>query len=224
MLRNEYEHGDSMLRNDNPEQKVDEMKGFLPPSFLFLVIPALLSLLGIFVLGQLPWLIGAYNYLQGAQSPIDQSVLSLLGSDVTRIAVLISGVVGMVIGLYLSRFATTKLDVARKEGETGISVRMYFALLCGWSFFASAVQIIGMLDSIVNGYATSGFLRDIGWYLIAGAFLAFSIPVMVKYAQLMLSASSTSSKVILVGRQSRSGIRKQFQDITLRIVYDGPDP
>jgi hypothetical protein len=224
VLRSEYVLGDSMLRNDNSEQKVDEMKNFLPPSFLFLVIPALLSLLGVFILGQLPWLIGAYNYLQGAQSPIDQFVLSLLGSDMTRIVVLISGITGMVIGLYLSRFVTTKLDVVRKEGETGISRRMYIALVVGWSFFASSVQMIGMLDLIVNGYPTSRFLSDIGWFLVAGTCLAYSIPVIVKYTQLMLTASSTSSQVALVGRQSGSGFKKQIQDITLRVIYEGPDP
>ncbi len=213
-----------MLREDGSEQKNEEMKKFLPPSLLFLVIPALLSLLGIFVLSQLPWLIGAYNYLQGAASPIDQSSLALLGSDLTRIAILISGITGMVIGLYLSRFVTTKLDVVRKEGETGISRKMYIALVVGLSFFASSVQMIGMLDLIVNGYPTSRFLSDIGWFLVAGICLAFSIPVIIKYTQLMLSASSTSSQVILVGRQSGSGFKKQIQDITLRIVYDGPDP
>lgn len=213
-----------MLRNDGSEQKDDEMKKILPPSLLFLIIPALLSLLGAFVLSQLPWLIGAYNYLQGAPSPIDQSSLALLGSDLTRIAVLISGVIGMVIGLYLSRFATTKLDVARKEGETGISRRMYLALLLWWNFLVVSIQLIWLLDMVVNGYFTSRFLSDLGWFLVAGTFLAYSIPVMVKYAQLLLSASSTNSQVILVGRQSGSGIRKQFQDITLRVIYDGPDP
>ena len=176
------------------------------------------------VLSQLPWLIGAYNFLQGAQSPIDQSSLALLGSDLTRIAVLISGVFGMLIGLHLSRFATTKLDVARKEGETEISRRMYFALVCWWSFLVVPIQSISLLDMVVNGYFTSRFLIDLGWFLVAGAFLAFSIPVMVKYAQLLSSANLTNSQVILVGRQSGSGIRKQIQDITLRIVYDGPDP
>jgi len=224
VLRNEYEQGDIMLRNDRLEQKDDEMKKFLPPSFLFLVIPALLSLLGVFILGQLPWLIGAYNYLRGAPSPIDQSALALLGSDLTRIAVLISGAVGMVIGLYLSRFVTTKLDVARKEGETGISRRMYLALLLWWNFLAVSIQMIWVLDLAVNGYATSRFLSDLGWFLAAGTFLAFSIPVMVKYTQLMLSASSTSSQVILIGRQSGRGFKKQIQDITLRVIYDGPDP
>ena len=213
-----------MIRNDSLEQEDDEMKKILPPSILFVFFPALLSLLGVFILAQLPWLIGAYNYLQGRPSPIDQSALALLGSDLTRIAVLISGIVGIVIGLYLSRFVTTKLDVARKEGETGISGRMYFALISWWSFLTSPILLIGLLDSVVNGTPTSRFLRDLGWYLAAGAFLAFSIPVMVKYVQLMLSASSTSSQVILVGRQTGSGFKKRLQDITLRVIYDGPDP
>ncbi|MGY5859852.1 MAG: hypothetical protein RTU63_10820 [Candidatus Thorarchaeota archaeon] len=213
-----------MIRNDSSEHKVDEMKKFLPPGLLFVIFPALLSLLGVFILSQLPWLISAYNYLRGTPSPIDQSALALLGSDLTRIAVLFSSIVGMVIGLYLSRFPITKLDVARKEGETGISGRMVFALISWWTFLAVPIQSIGLLDMVINGSPTSRFLSDLGWFLAAGAFLAFSIPVMVKYAQLVFSASSTNSQVILVGHQSGSGLKKKFEDITLKVIYDGPDP
>ena len=213
-----------MLRNNGSEQKDDEMKEFFPPSILFVVFPALLSLLGAFILAQLPRLIGAYNYLQGAPSSIDQSALVLLGSDLTRIAVLISCSVGIVIGLSLSRFVTTKLDVVRKEGETGISGRMYFALMFWWMLLTSPIQLIRIVDMVVNDYYTSRFLSDLGWFLAAGAFLAYSIPVIAKYTQLVLSTSLTNSKVILVGHQSGSGFKKKFEDITLRVIYDGPDP
>ena len=33
MLRNEYEHGDNMLRDDGIEQKDDGAKSFIPPVF-----------------------------------------------------------------------------------------------------------------------------------------------------------------------------------------------
>jgi hypothetical protein len=224
MLRNEYDVGDNMLRSDGSEQKDDDMKEFLPPSVLFVLFPVLLSFLGAFVLFQIPWLVGAYNYLQGASSPIDQSALALLGSDLTRIAVLISCIGGMVIGLYLSRFATTKLDIVRKERETAISERMCFALIFWWIFLISPIQSIWLLDMVINGSPTSRLLSDLGWFLAAGAFLAFSIPVMVKYAQLVLSTSSSYSKIILIGHQSKSGFKKRFEDITLRVILDGPDP
>ncbi len=114
-----------MIRKDDSEQKADEMEKFLPPGLVFVFFPALMSLLGALILTQLPRLIGAYNYLRGSSSLIDQSALTLLGSDLTRIAVFTSCIIGMGIGLYLFRFVTTKLDVVRKEGETEISVRMF---------------------------------------------------------------------------------------------------
>ncbi|MFW9844260.1 MAG: hypothetical protein ACFFEV_06780 [Candidatus Thorarchaeota archaeon] len=213
-----------MFRDDGSEQRNNEMKKTLPPGYLFLVIPVFLSLIGVFVLGQLPWLIGAYNYLQGAPSPLDQSALLLLGSNLTRIAVMISGIIGVVIGLLLSRRVTPKLDVARKMGEAGISRGMYFVLIFWWMLLTLPIQLIRFLDIIVNGYYTSHFLSDLGWYLTAGTFLAFSIPVIVKYVQLLLSASSTSSQVILTETRSSSDFDKQLQDITLKVVYNGPDP
>lgn len=213
-----------MLRIDSSKQKNDEMKKFLPPSILFVVFPALLSILGVLTLARIPWLIGAYNYLQGAPSPIDQSSLALLGSDSTRIIILTSAIIGIACGLYLTRFATTILDATRKEGETEISERKFYALFSWWMFFAFPVQLIGLLDRIINGSPTSRFLSDIGWFLLAGAFLAFSIPVIAKYAQLVLSASLTNSQVILVGHQSGGRFKKRFEDITLRVIYEGPDP
>jgi len=213
-----------MLRKDGSEQKVDEMERFLPPGIVFVVFPALLSLLGVFVMAQLPWLLGQYNYLMGASSPIDQYALVLLGPDLTRIIVLISGIIGMVAGLYLSHFVTAKLDVVRKEGETGISGRMYFALMLWWTFLTLPIQALWLLDRVFYGINTSKFLSDLGWFMAAGCFLAYSIPVLLKYIRLVLHASSIDSQIVLVGLQSRSGFRKRFQNLTLRVIHDGPDP
>jgi len=212
-----------MLRKDGSEQKVDEMERFLPPGIVFVVFPALLSLLGVFVMAQLPWLLGQYNYLMGASSPIDQYALVLLGPDLTRIIVLISGIIGMVAGLYLSHFVTAKLDVVRKEGETGISNGMYSALMLWWTFLVLPVQTISLLE-IFYGIPTSKFLSDLGWFMAAGCFLAYSIPVLLKYIRLVLHASSIDSQIVLIGLQSRSGFRKRFQNLTLRVIHDGPDP
>jgi len=213
-----------MLRKDGSEQKVDEMERYLPPGIVFVVFPVLLSLLGVFVLTQLPWLLGQYYYLIGASSPIDQFALALLGSDLTRIMVLISCIIGMAIGLYLSRFVTAKLDVVRREGETKLSQRMYFALFSWWIFLTWPFQTIWLLDSYYNGFATSRFLSDLGWFMAAGSFLAYSIPVLLKYVRLVLHSSSIDSQVVLVGLQSGSGFKKRFQCLTLRVIHDGPDP
>jgi len=131
ILGEEYGLGDRMFGEDGSDQELDEMERFLPPGFVFVFLPAFLSLFGILILTQLPWLIGQYNYLRGASSPIDQSTLALLGSDLARLVVLTSSIIGMMIGLFLVRFVTRKLDVVRKEGKAELSARMYVALFVG---------------------------------------------------------------------------------------------
>ncbi|MHA1613539.1 MAG: hypothetical protein ACTSYJ_01765 [Candidatus Thorarchaeota archaeon] len=212
-----------MLRKDGSEQKVDEMEMFPPPGLVFVVLPAFLSLLGALTLTLFPGLIIAYNYLRGASSPIDQYALALLGSDLTRIMIFISWIIGMAIGLYLSRFVTAKLDVVRKERETEISKRMFFALLFWWNFLFMLNSMIWSLDSYYNGFATSRFLSDLGWFMTAGYFLAFSIPVLLKYVRLVLHARSIDSRVKLIEHRSENGFIK-LKYLTLKVIYDGPDP
>ena len=214
-----------MLHKEGPEQKVDEMKRVHTPGLIFVFFPAILSFVGALILiFYLPRLVIYYNYLRGALSPIDQSALALLGSDLTRIAVLISSIVGMVIGLYLSRFVTTKLDIVRKEGETDISVRMYIALICWGPIVFWPPLTIQLLDKVVFGLHTSHFLSDLSILMIAGLFVTFAIPVLLKYVILVMHAGSIDSQVELVGYQSGSGLRRRFQNLTLRVIYDGPDP
>ena len=209
---------------DGSEQKVDELERFLPPGLFFLFFPALLSFLGVLILTQLPWLIGAYNYLRGAPSPFDQTILALLGSDLSRLVVLTSSIIGMMIGLFLVRFVTRKIDVVRKEGETELSTRMYFALLVWFVFPLWLFSSISLLEMIVYGSPTSHFLSNLGFFMMAGYFLAYSIPVLSKYVILVLHARSIDSQVVLIGLRSGSGFKRRFQNLTLSVIPEGPDP
>ena len=209
---------------EGSDQREGEMERFLPPGIVFVVFPALLSFFGVLVLTQLPWLIDSYNYLRGAPSPFDQTILTLLGSDLSRQVVLISSIIGMMIGLYLSRFVITKIDVVRKEGEAELSTRMYFALLFWFVFPMWLQSTIYFSEMIVYGYPTSRFLSDIGFFMMAGYFLAFSIPVLLKYVLLLLHAKSIDSQITLIGLRSGSGFKKRFQYLTLRVIPEGPDP
>ncbi len=180
--------------------------------------------MSVLVLTTLLWLIGAYNYLRGASSPIDQNILALLGSDLSRLVVLTSSIIGMMIGLYLSRFVTTKIDVVKTEGEAELSTRMYTALLLWWAFPLWSLSTISLLDMSFNGFYTSRFLSDFGFFMMAGYFLAYSIPVLSKYVLLVLHTRSIDSQIILVGLPSGSGFKKRFQNLTLRVIHKGPDP
>ncbi len=60
--------------------------------------------------------------------------------------------------------------------------------------------------------------------MIAGFFVAFAIPVLSKYVILVVHAGSIDSQVELVGHQSGSGFKRRFQNMTLRVIYDGTDP
>jgi len=114
----------------------------------------------------------SYNYLRGSRSPIDQVVLALLGSDLSRLVILASSIIGMIIGLFLSRFVTTKLDVVRKEGEVMLSARMYVVLFGWWWFLILPFSMICILEVIAYGLPTNHFLKDLGFILTAGYSLA----------------------------------------------------
>jgi len=216
--------GAGVLGIDDSEQKAIEMERVLSPGIVIVLFPVICTLIGVLVLASLPLLIGAYNYLRGASSPIDQSILALLGSDLSRLVVLASCIIGMMIGLYLSRFVTAKLDVVKKEGEAELSKRLELFLLLWWMFPLWPTSTVSLLDMILNGFYTSHFLSDLGFFMMAGYFLAYSIPVLLKYALLILHTSSIDSKIILVGLPSGSGFKKRFQSLTLKIIHEGPDP
>ena len=211
-----------MCGEEDSDQEIGEMERFLPPGLFFIFSPILLSILGVLILTQLPWLIMSYNYLRGFSSPIDQTVLVLLGSDLSRVVILISSIIGMMIGLYLSQFATTKLDVVKKEGEAELSARMYLALLLWWMFLLLPFDAIFLLESVVYGPPSSHFLSDLRWFTNAGYLLAFAIPVLLKYVLLVLHAKSIDSQITLIKLRSDIGIKKRFQHLTLKAIPEGP--
>jgi hypothetical protein len=197
------------------------MKRFLPPGLFFVFFPTILIVLGVLILTQLPWLIISYNYLRGFSSPIDQAVLALLGSDSSRLVIMTSSLIGMMIGLYMSHFVTMKLDVVKNEGEVELGVRMYFALLLWWMFLLLPFDMIFLLESVVYGPSSSHFLSDLRWFTNAGYLLAFAIPVLLKYTLLLLHARSIDSQIILIRLRSDISIKKRFQNLTLRVIPEG---
>jgi len=125
------------------------------------------------------------------------------------------------IGLFLSRFVTTKLDVVRKEGEVMLSARMYVVLFGYWWFLILPFSMIHILEVIVYGiFSTSHFLMHLGVSLVAGYSLAFAIPVLLKYLLLVLHAKSIDSRVKLVEFRRGSGFIKRLQYMTLKVVPD----
>jgi len=216
--------GAGVLGIDGSEQRAVEMEKVFHPGIIIVLFPVICSFMGVLFLTTLPWLIGAYNYLRGMSSPIDQVILALLGSDLSRLVVLASCIIGAMIGLYLSRFVTTKLDVLKKEGEAELSVRMYFFLFLWWVFPQYPISTISLLEMIIYGSPTSHFLSDLGFFMMAGYFLAYSIPVLSKYFRLVLYTSSIDSQIILVGLPSGSGFKRLSQNWTLKVVHEGPDP
>ena len=220
ILREEYGFGDRMFGEDGSDKELDEMERFLSPGIFFVFFPVFFSLLGILTLTQLPWLIGQYNYLRGAPSPIDQSTLALLGSDLARLVVLTSSIIGMMIGLFLVRFVTRKLDVVRKDRTVELSARMCFALFVWWIFLLLPFDAIFLLGSVVYGRPSSRFLSDLRWFTNAGYFLAFAIPVLLKYVLLVLHAKSNDSRVKWVEFRRGSGFIKRLQYVVLKVVPD----
>ncbi len=185
-----------------------------------MLFPSLFSVGGVLILaGYLPTLM-SYNYLRGSPSPIDQVVLALLGSDLLRLVILASSIIGMMIGLFLSRFVTTKLDIVRKEGEVIFSVRMCVVLFSWWWFLLLPFSMIHILEMIVYGIPTSHFLMNLDFILAAGYSLAFAIHVLLKYLLLVLHAKSIDSRVKLVEFRRGSGFIKRLQYMTLKVVPD----
>ena len=124
------------------------------------------------------------------------------------------------IGLFLSRFVTTKLDVVRKEGEVILSARMHVVLVGWWWFLILPFSMINILEVIVYGIPTSHFLMNLGSILTAGYSLAFAIPVLLKYRLLVLHVKSIDSRVKLIALQRGSGLIKRVQYMTLKAVLD----
>jgi hypothetical protein len=104
-----------VLGIDDSEQRAVEMERMISPGIAIVFFSVICDFMGVLVLSTLPSFIGAYNYLSGAPSPIDQTILALLGSDSSRLVVLASCIIGMMIGLYLSNIVAAKLGILKKE-------------------------------------------------------------------------------------------------------------
>jgi len=217
----EYELGDRILITDSSEQKEDATESDVPHGILFVLFPLLFSVAGVFFLTSNLRTVMSYNYLRGSRSPIDQVLLALLGSDLSGLVILASSIIGMMIGLFLSRFVTTKLDVVRREGEVMLSARMYVVLFGYWWFLILPFSMIHILEVIVHGiFSNSHFLIHLGFILNAGYYLAFAIPVLLKYLLLLLHAKSNDSRVKLIALHRGSGLIKRLQYMTLKVVPD----
>ena len=204
--------------------ETEVISGFLL-NYLFVLHPLLWGFFGALILlwTLMPSLI-AYNYLRGMQSPIDQYVLALLGSDISRLAVLFSAVIGIFIGLFLSHRVTKKIDTVKREGEVYLSFMMYVGLFFWYLCTLVLHFTISLTEMGLLGFPTSRFLSNISWIAMSGYFVAFGIPVLLKYILLHQYAKSIDSQVKLVVLRSGRGRRKRFHRITLKLVPSGPDP
>ena len=212
------------MGEDGSKREVNDTMRDFPAGIFIVFFPLVFSLMGgLIILGQIPWFLGAYNYLRGAPSPIDQTALALLGSDLTRLVVLISAISGMMIGSLLSRFITKKFDVVRREGEVDLGRGIYFVFMAWWTVVMWPFFSINLLIQSLHEF-TSRFVTDIGIFLMAGYFLGYAIPVMMKYARLVRHAGSIDSRVKVTELRRGSGLVMLLQKMTMRVVHDGPDP
>lgn len=209
--RNALTSGDRMVSECDSSEEVGGKEQSLQADPFFLAFPILYGILGAFILSWLPWLIEAYNYLRGARSPIDQTALALLGSDGARLVIIVSCIVGAVVGLVVSRVVTTKFDMMRTKGDIEIG-RAYYALICGWTLFYLPIVIF------THVYTDSRFMFDIGFYTLAGYFIALAVPVLLKYIQLLLYARSANSHIELVGLSNGSDTKRKSLGLNLRVV------
>ncbi len=211
------------LGEDDSKREVNETMRDYHAGIFVVFTPLLCFLFGSLVLSQIPWLLGAYNYLRGAPSPIDQVALALLGSDLARISVLVSATIGIMIGSFLSRFATKKLDIVRREGEVELGRGFYFFSFAWFTVVALPFFSLTLLDMSLH-LVSSRFMTDIGLFLMAGYFLGYAIPVMLKYASLVRHAGSIDSRIMMTELRRGRGLVMLLQKLTMRIVHDGPDP
>lgn len=207
ILRNALTSGDRMVSELSSEQEMNEEK--VPLSYL-MSGTIVGGIYGAFVLlialTYTPLLVGAYNYLAGARSSIDQAAIAFLGPDNARLAIMMSCIIWTMCGFALSRVVTTKLDMARTEREAGLG-NSYVILLLGWMFLIELMPL-----------SSSRFLADMGLYMTVGWFFGYIIPVLLKYLHLLLHARSINSHIELVGPSRRSGIWRRLGLMRLRVV------
>ncbi|MHA1576310.1 MAG: hypothetical protein ACTSU3_03005 [Candidatus Thorarchaeota archaeon] len=211
------------MGEDDSKPEVNEKLYDFPAGIFFVFFPLLCFLLGCLVLSTLPMLLGAYNYLMGAPSQIDLAALAVLGSDLTRLVILISTIIGIMIGSLLSTIVTKKFDIVRREGEAEFGRGLYMVSFAWWTLVVIPVSFVNLLDMLIHGI-TSRFVTDLGYFLMAGYFLGYAILVMIKYVRLVLYAGSSDARVKMTVIHRGSGRVKLIHKMTLEVVHDGPDP
>ena len=212
-----------MLSEDSEFVNENETMDVFPPSFIFVLFPLIFSFIGgltlVWTLVTLPIY---YNYLRGCRSPLDQYVLALLGSDLSRGAVLLCAVIGILIGSFLARFVTKKIDTVKREGEVILSTKMYLFAFFWWQCASVPQAIISLIEINLVGFYTSWFLRDISFAVMSGYFVAFGAPVLLKYFLLLWYANSIDSQVKFVGVRGGTGRIKPIKWTVLKLISIGP--
>lgn len=196
---------------------------FIPRVFFILQPVCALIIGGLILFWSFVRLPIAYNYLRGVPSTIDQSVVALLGSDLPRLLLLASAIIGLIIGSLLSRPVTRKLDTVRRDGEVALGVRMYIGLNIWFLFMVGLNAGRSLIERALFGYPSSTFLSDISWSLMVGYFLTAGISIILKYFQLLRHAKSIGSRIKLFESRGGSGFIKPINQVTLKLIPDGPD-
>ncbi|TFG03668.1 hypothetical protein EU538_13100 [Candidatus Thorarchaeota archaeon] len=210
---------------ETSKEEPGELERQITPHLMFAFTPALFAITGLFMfLATLFPLVGAYNYLRGVPSPLDQAILALLGSDLSRLALLVLSIVGLLVGLYLSGFATEKLTLLKRDGVIGLSRPMYlFLFSLWWTVPVCFFSITSLYESHVYGM-TSHFTSALGFSMLGGYQIGFSMPVLARYIRLVLYSRSVHSQVLLECHRSGTGIIRPVKDLTLRITPQNSNP
>ena len=195
----------------------------IPPGWLFVLFPLIFSLLGGLILSwSLVTLPIYYNYLRGSQSPFDQYVLEIFGSDLSRVVVLLFAVTGIIIGLILARLVTKKFAIVKREGVVILSTKFYIFSFFWWTCATIPDATITLVEMSLVGFYTSWFLRDIRFAIMSGYFVAFGVPILLNYFLLYRYANSIDSQVTVMTVQEGSGIIKPVRQTILKLVQSGP--
>jgi len=204
------------------EEELKKRAKRISSAAIILVFPLLWALIGTPILLWYPAdLLIFYNYLRGSPSPIDQSALALLGSDGARMVVWCSCIVGVVIGLLACRPVISILNALRRDGEVLLTRKRYAAIFVLPNMGPQAIFLIGLSYNPVYGIQ-SKFLSDIALMLMAGYSVAFSFPMLFKYALLAWFAKNTGSRLCLIYLREDGAPRKEAK-LFLRILHDRPN-
>jgi hypothetical protein len=178
--------------------------------------------LGVLILvGYLLSLSAAYNYLRGSPSSIDQSVLSLLGSDITRMIVWDLCVAGALIGLVVAREFISILNVVKKEESALLTYEKRLVLL-GWPIFILLPGSALVVVATTSYGITSRFVSDLALSLMAGYFVAFGIPAFITFSLLIWHVKRTESRLCLLSFR-KADSKWRTGEALLRIQHGPPN-